>query len=161
MTLNAAPSVSMRHAVAEAARQTFRSFFVNVIHQLAAPAPPAGAAPLRSEVAERLDRLLNDGPPRMGRLAGDLGMSRQTLYRRLKAEGTSFERQLDLVRRRRACRMLSEGVGTKVISEQLGFSEPAAFSRAFKRWTGLSTRAFRLRDSGSRRSPTPSRHRAG
>jgi AraC-like DNA-binding protein len=64
----------------------------------------------------------------------------------LKAEGATFEKVLDELRHKMALHYLS---GNKVsVSETaylVGFSEPAAFSRAFKRWTGSSPRAARLK----------------
>ncbi|MGZ8336908.1 MAG: helix-turn-helix transcriptional regulator, partial [Allosphingosinicella sp.] len=73
------------------------------------------------------------------RIARELGLSRQTLYRRLKEEGTTFAALVDGVRRRVALRLVREqALSVKQIAYRLGFSDPAAFSRAFKRWTGSS-----------------------
>lgn len=80
----------------------------------------------------------------MDRVARDLGLSRQTLYRRLRQEGVTFDQLLDRLRRRLALRMLGqEGLSVKDAAYRLGFADPAAFSRAFKRWTGESPRAYR------------------
>lgn len=77
-------------------------------------------------------------------IAARMGMSRPTLYRRLKAEGTTFEQVLDELRHRLALHYLSGGkVSVNEAAYLVGFSEPAAFSRAFKRWTGHSPRALR------------------
>lgn len=105
--------------------------------------PAAEAAPrssrYRQEVERRLDEALESGEVGIDGIARDLGHSRQTLYRRLKAEGTTYERLLDGVRRRQALRLLREqGASVKEAAYRLGYSEPAAFSRAFKRWTGTS-----------------------
>jgi AraC-like DNA-binding protein len=71
-------------------------------------------------------------------------MSRQTLYRRLKAEGVTFEEVLEAKRRQLAIRYLAlDRSSVKAAAYKLGFSEPAAFSRAFKRWTGTSPSRFR------------------
>ena len=72
-----------------------------------------------------------------------MGLSRQTLYRRLKAEGVTFEALLDRLRRRLAQKLVRQGLPVKDIAYRLGFSDPAAFSRAFKRWTGTSPRNAR------------------
>ena len=75
-------------------------------------------------------------------IAAELGVSRQTLYRRLRAEEVTFEELLDQLRHRLALRYLrDEHLSVKAASYRLGFSEPAAFSRAFKRWTGASPSA--------------------
>ncbi|MDP8993590.1 MAG: helix-turn-helix transcriptional regulator [Pseudomonadota bacterium] len=114
-----------------------------------APAKPAAAKAkgravggvFAREVERRIESSLEQGPVRVDRLARELGLSRQTLYRRLKTEGATFEQLLDRVRRRVAQRLLrEEGLSVKEVAYRLGFSDPAAFSRAFKRWTGTSPR---------------------
>jgi len=89
--------------------------------------------------------LLESGEVGIERLARDRGYSRQTLYRRLKAEGITYEQLLDGLRRRLALRFMREGLSVKEAAYRLGFSDPAAFSRAFKRWTGSSPSAARTR----------------
>jgi AraC-like DNA-binding protein len=79
------------------------------------------------------------GEARIEMIAAKLGLSRQTLFRRLKAEGVTFERVLDELRHRRALYYLkSKKLPVTKTAYLLGFSDAAAFSRAFKRWTGVS-----------------------
>jgi AraC-like DNA-binding protein len=53
---------------------------------------------------------------------------------------------LDGLRRRLALRLIrKEGLPVKEAAWRLGYSDPAAFSRAFKRWTGASPRDLRGR----------------
>jgi AraC-like DNA-binding protein len=100
--------------------------------------------PVRRAVELHLEPLLASGPLRIEEVARALGYSRQTLYRRLRAEGTTFEAVLDALRRRVALRLIrTEGLPVKEAAWRLGFSDPAAFSRAFKRWTGESPSAKR------------------
>ena len=100
-------------------------------------AQPPG--PFQSEVERHLEPLLASGPLGIDSVARELGYSRQTLYRRLKAEGVTYEVVLDTLRQRLALRLLrEEGLSVKETAWRLGFSDPAAFSRAFKRWTGSS-----------------------
>jgi AraC-like DNA-binding protein len=128
------------------------------------PPPPSA---FQREAERRLEPLLADGNVRMEALARDLGCSRQTLYRRLKAEGLTFEALLNRLRRRLAIKFLTEeGVSVKEAAYRLGFADPAAFSRAFKRWTGSaprSVRAAKSRPGGSGRPPprAPARPTAG
>ena len=75
-------------------------------------------------------------------VASALGCSRNTLYRRLKMEDTTFEQVRDGLRRKRATAWMRSGVSVKETAYRLGFSDPAAFSRAFKRWTGVSPSRF-------------------
>ena len=89
--------------------------------------------------------LLHTGEASADGVARALGFSRQTLFRKLKSENASYEQVLDALRQRMALRYLSGGrVSVNETAYLVGFSEPAAFSRAFKRWTGKSPREVRL-----------------
>jgi AraC-like DNA-binding protein len=108
-------------------------------------APPPGE--FRSEVERRMEPMLATGAVRIDAVARALGCSRQTLYRRLKAEGITFAELLDDLRRRLALGFVREqGLSVKEAAWRLGFSDPAAFSRAFKRWTGTSPSEARGKD---------------
>jgi AraC-like DNA-binding protein len=110
------------------------------------PPQPRPSSRFRAEVEQRLEPLLESGEIGIARVASDLGYSRQTLYRRLKAEGVTYEQLLDGLRRRLALRFVREqGLSVKDVAYRLGFSDPAAFSRAFKRWTGASPSEMRTR----------------
>ncbi|WP_051687204.1 AraC family transcriptional regulator [Microbulbifer sp. HZ11] len=82
-------------------------------------------------------------------VAERLYTSPQTLRRRLKDEGNSWQDIKDSVRRDMAMYQL-KGQETAVaeIAERLGFSEPSAFNRAFKKWTGLAPGAYREKYRG-------------
>lgn len=99
----------------------------------------ASRAPYSKEVERRLEPMLASGEVSVARVAREMGCSRQTLYRRLKAEGATFAEVLDQLRRRIARQLLrEERLSVKEAAYRLGFSDPAAFSRAFKRWTGTA-----------------------
>lgn len=99
---------------------------------------------LRSAVEARLLPALHTGLASADSLAADLGISRQTLFRRLKAEGTSFKLVLDDLRRRMAIDYLAaRKTSVNETAYLVGFSDAPAFSRAFKRWTGKSPREMR------------------
>lgn len=100
-------------------------------------------APFARDVERRVEPLLASGPVRIEQVASAMGLSRQTLYRRLKSEGVTFEALLDRLRRRLALKLVRQGLPVKEVAYRLGFSDPAAFSRAFKRWTGSSPSASR------------------
>ena len=101
--------------------------------------PPRRKSEIESEIERLLEPMLALGPVHIDQVARALGCSRQTLYRRLKAEGITFAELLDRLRRRLALRFVREqGLSVKETAYRLGFSDPAAFSRAFKRWTGMS-----------------------
>lgn len=76
--------------------------------------------------------------------AEELNMTTHTLRRRLKEEGNSFQEIKDSIRKDHAIVLLDRAeLPLHEISEQLGFSEPAAFNRAFKKWTGVTPGLYR------------------
>jgi AraC-like DNA-binding protein len=92
-----------------------------------------------------LMKMLHTGEASMDAVAGKLGQSRQTLYRNLKDEGFTYEQVLDDLRRKLALDFLAaKKVSVNETAYLVGFSDPASFSRAFKRWTGKSPSEVRL-----------------
>lgn len=88
-------------------------------------------------LADRLDDRLAD-------VAAHLNMSPRTLIRHLDAEGTSFQRIHDGVRRDLAIHELAGTTrSVEAIARQVGFSSGANFHRAFKRWTGTTPGSYR------------------
>jgi AraC-like DNA-binding protein len=73
-----------------------------------------------------------------------LGLSRQTLQRRLKSSGTSLTQELAKLKQQHAIEALAHtDRPVAEIGEALGFHNPASFTRAFKLWTGQSPREYR------------------
>jgi AraC-like DNA-binding protein len=88
--------------------------------------------------------ILHTGDAKMDSVSEKLGVSRQTLLRRLKAEGVTFEKVLSDLRHKMALHYLKDtNLSANEAAYLVGFSDPAAFSRAFKRWTGSSPRTMR------------------
>jgi len=78
------------------------------------------------------------------RIAGLLSMNRRTLNRRLHGEGTSFTIVVNEVRFEIARQLLADSEVTfNQVAAALGFSEPSAFTRAFRRWSGQSPTEWR------------------
>jgi len=78
-------------------------------------------------------------------IAANFNISPRTLQRRLKDEQMSFQQLTDNARRYLAVQALKQGGhAIKEIAWMLGYNELSAFSRAFKRWTGISPDAYRL-----------------
>ena len=99
---------------------------------------------IRARVESLLMPILHTGEASMDRIAAKMGLSRRTLLRRLQAENVTFEKVLGELRHKQALHYLSgRKVSVNETAYLVGFSEPAAFSRAFKRWTGSSPKAMR------------------
>lgn len=82
--------------------------------------------------------------PSAAHVARTVGVSVRTLTRRLDEERTSFRAILDRVRADAAATLLRDrAVGIGEIAFFLGYSEPAAFHRSFKRWTGKTPLEYR------------------
>ncbi|KQI67403.1 AraC family transcriptional regulator [Loktanella sp. 3ANDIMAR09] len=73
-----------------------------------------------------------------------LDISRSTLQRRLRAEGTSYQDVLDATRRDIAIRYLTKTtLRADAIAKVLGYRDANSFSRSFRRWTGQAPLVFR------------------
>ncbi|MFF4740397.1 AraC family transcriptional regulator [Streptomyces sp. NPDC001262] len=134
----AAPVVRDETAVAELLRR--------------APAELLSRREYGTTVAEQVRRsfvrALREGRParlpEVAQIAERLAVSPATLRRRLQAEGTSYRRLVDQVRREAAIAGLAEGrEPIAQLAVRLGFSEDTAFHRAFRRWTGTTPGAYR------------------
>lgn len=85
-------------------------------------------------------------------LAAQMRMSASTLRHRLHAEGQNYAGIRDEIRRDLAIEMLqSTEFGVGEIATRLGFSEPSAFHRAFRKWTARSPAAFRREMTAQKR----------
>ncbi len=97
-------------------------------------------------VMDLLETQDTPGQLKMEQAADVLHITARTLRRKLIDEGTSFQALKDDVRRDAAIHYLNQpSMPISQISRQLGFSEPAAFTRAFKQWTGVSPAGYRKR----------------
>jgi AraC-like DNA-binding protein len=84
------------------------------------------------------------GNTQIAAVARDLAMSGRTLQRRLTAEGVSYQQLLDEARKEAAGRHISDPtVAICEIAYLTGYSEPAPFHRAFKRWYGITPDDYR------------------
>lgn len=105
-----------------------------------------GAKTTAGAVQHALQSLFGEGKPSAAMIARKLGLSRTTLYRRLKAEGTSFDDILRSTRIERSRELLADGqLSVEEIGQRLGFADGPSFSKAFKRWTGSSPGSARER----------------
>lgn len=83
-------------------------------------------------------------------VAKRLSMSPRTLKRRLAEQGTTFSDLIDSARRQRALALLEDRRDSlDAIADKLGYCDTASFSRAFRRWTGMTPGEARGRLSSS------------
>lgn len=96
------------------------------------------------QVMQTIAQRLKGDLPTINEIARELATSVRQLQRDLKTEGTSFQQLLNETRKELALRHLKDST-TPIhdIAFLLGFSEPSAFNRAFKRWTGDTPRGHR------------------
>jgi len=99
-------------------------------------------------LAARIRRKLRQSQPAdwpdSERIAAALNMAEATLRRRLKQEGATYQSIRDALRRDLAIARLADTTQTIAeIAYALGFAEPSAFHRAFRKWTGVRPAAYR------------------
>ena len=101
-------------------------------------------AALASQVREEVRQRLGEQDVAIGAVAEAMGLSVRTLQRRLREEGLSYQDVLDAVRTQVAKQWLSnKRRNVSELAGRLGYSEPSAFDRAFRRWTGHSPTQWR------------------
>lgn len=99
-------------------------------------------------VLEHLIRLaMLSGRASIDQIASRLGLPRRTMQRRLNERGTTFERIAQNLSLERACNLLhTSSSSITAIALELGYTETAHFTRAFRRWTGETPRQWRSRE---------------
>ncbi|MBD2529055.1 AraC family transcriptional regulator [Nostoc flagelliforme FACHB-838] len=95
-------------------------------------------------VVQTISQQLKGEVPTLKIIAHNLAISVRNLQRELQTEGTSYQQLLDATRKELALRHLKKtDASIHDVAFLLGFSEPSAFHRAFKRWTGKTPQAYR------------------
>ena len=83
--------------------------------------------------------------PLFEEIAQELNMGRQTLYRSLKAAGSSYQGIKDDMRRETAISaLIDDGLTVEEVSAIVGYRDARSFTRAFKQWTGMSPRVYKV-----------------
>ncbi|SJL84721.1 AraC family transcriptional regulator [Vibrio palustris] len=99
---------------------------------------------MAEQVRASIQTHLVDGEPELDKIADVMGMNRLSLQRRLKAESVTYRQLLESVRRDLASHYLQQAhIPITEMGLLLGYSETSAFSRAFRRWFGVSPRQYR------------------
>jgi AraC-like DNA-binding protein len=91
------------------------------------------------------------GAPSLRETARRLAMTPRTLQRRLRAQGISHRELVERLRKQRAIELLTNtALRIEAVAAAIGFSDAAAFHRAFRRWTGVAPGRFRRLTSDER-----------
>ncbi|PSB14316.1 AraC family transcriptional regulator [filamentous cyanobacterium CCP1] len=110
-------------------------------HHLQTTAP---SADFLGSLQQLLHTLLKEGYPDISLAAAATGTSVRSFQRRLAAAHLNYSRIVEQVRFDRAVELLSDpSIKSIDIALELGYTDAANFTRAFKRWTGVSPREFR------------------
>jgi AraC-like DNA-binding protein len=94
----------------------------------------------------------SQGFPSFERITESLNMSAPTLRRRLKKEGTNFQQLKDECRRDAAMAYLGNSeLSINAVAALMGFTDPSAFHRCFKKWTAMTPGEYRQQERESHR----------
>lgn len=119
-------------------------------HLAKLPDLDGSSADLAARVRRSIQEELHHGRATMLEVSERLHVNERTMRRRLSELDTSFQQLLDEVRREVAIHSLNElRCSVSELSVRLGFCGPAAFYRAFRRWTGVSLSEYRAAEGGS------------
>jgi AraC-like DNA-binding protein len=128
------------------------------------PNSPHGASPLTEDLRGVLRTELLKETCSAAAIARLFSLHRRTLNRRLNAEGFGFRQVANEVRFEIACELLANtAMALSQIAAVLNYSELSAFTRAFRRWSGLTPSTWRVGHPGvqKRRPRKPHRSRPG
>jgi AraC-like DNA-binding protein len=113
------------------------------VHAGAEPPVPVQGDTLAT-ISAVVELALHEGYPRIDWVAAKIGTTRRSLQRRLSEHGTTFNTIAEGALLRQAQSLLSQQeLPVTDIALRLGYSDSAHFTRAFRRWTGLSPSTFR------------------
>ena len=103
---------------------------------------------VRKEIDERVIENIfmsaNGGFPNADKVSSDLCVSVRTFNRYLKNSGTSYRKLRDQVRRKKATDLLlTTKLPIRTVADHLGYSDPSNFTKAFKRWFGMTPNQYR------------------
>lgn len=110
--------------------------------------PQGGDDPIKDDLLTCVEHLillkLLECRPSIDWIGRRLGLSRRSLQRRLAERGTTFEAVLKTALERQAAALLARrDHSIAQIAYELGYADPAHFTRAFVAWKGMSPRAWR------------------
>lgn len=102
--------------------------------------------PLSDRVRATILEAFSITEPTIAHVCGRLKLSRSTLLRRLDDEGETFQSLLDETRKELAIRYLVKSdLNNQQIAHLVGYRDPNAFHRAFRKWTGMTPQGLRTK----------------
>jgi AraC-like DNA-binding protein len=104
---------------------------------------PADADPIMLRIRDAIARGMDAGQLEIANVASRLAMSTRSLQRALSQRGVKFSDVVDDIRRARSLEYLRAGQTIAQVAEKVGFSDPSALFRAYRRWTGTTPGADR------------------
>lgn len=128
--------------------RSLREFLRNAPYQLMVGEGENETGSLVSQVKTLMGYDFSEGFPSFEQIASALHMSAPTLRRHLKREGSSYQVLKDNCRRDAAVAYLSRpDLSINAVATLMGFTDPSAFHRSFKKWTGIPPGQFRVKQS--------------
>jgi AraC-like DNA-binding protein len=144
-----APAVTVvmeQHHLTAASKRPSRSMVT--IEDLARDRRGGAPVNLLDVAIEQIRTHLLGGIVSIDEVARAMDTSVRTMQRELSRAGTDFRSLTSTVRIQRATELLQDrNVSITNVSEDLGYSSPAGFSRAFRKATGLGPREFRMKET--------------
>lgn len=124
---------------------SLREFLRTAPYQLLIMDAGPSSNTVSSQVKAMIGHDFSQGSPGFETISQALNMSGPTLRRRLKGEGTTFQELKDSARRDAAILLLDRPeLSVNEVAMQMGFTDPSAFHRSFKKWSGHTPGQFRV-----------------
>lgn len=138
--------IAIERTILDSWRPGYSSQMLDIAEMYLRMQSPPRNKDFTTRVASMARSLLNGGECTPEQAAKALGIHARTLQRRLKDEGSSFEKIKDDARREWAESLLVQpAVTLSQIAQMLDYSDSSAFSRSCRRWFGEAPRTYRAR----------------
>lgn len=127
--------------------QSLKEFLRSAPYPLMVMPGESESGGLVSRVRALIGHDFSQGLPSFETITRALNMSAPTLRRRLRREGMTFQQLKDECRRDAAIAYLGNPeLSINAVAALMGFTDPSAFHRSFKKWTGMTPGEYRSRE---------------
>lgn len=124
--------------------KSLRDFLRTAPYQMMVEPQQAESSELIARVRRAMGYDLGAGFPTFEEIAHSLSMSAPTLRRHLRREGVSYQGLKDNCRKEAAIAYLGRPeLSVNAVAALMGFTDPSAFHRSFKKWTGQTPGQYR------------------